>query len=82
MSPEGRKHFWFWIEHGATQDLPGMDPVTALAFQMAKSYLSPILPQATLNLLQPYFTRATEVLNTASKLKNWSEKSCCYRPWP
>ena len=73
---EGRKNFWFWIETAAVQDLPGMEPVTALAFQMAESYLSPILPKATLDLLQPYFQRAKQVLQAAtqSNLKKWPDK--------
>jgi len=73
---EGRKNYWFWIEDATIQDLPGMDPVTALAFDMAKSYLEPLLPKTTLNLLQPYFTRAKEVLNdeTKSSLRKWPEK--------
>ena len=73
---EGRKNFWFWIETAAVQDLPGMEPVTALAFQMAESYLIPILPKATLDLLQPYFQRAKQVLQAAtqSNLKKWPDK--------
>lgn len=72
---EGRKQYWYWIENAATQDLPGMDPVTALAFQMAESYLSPMLPQATLTLLMPYFSRAKEVLEKGtSRLKHWPKK--------
>jgi len=73
---EGRKNFWFWIETATVQDLPGMEPVTALAFQMAESYLSPILPKATLDLLQPYFQRAKQVLQAAtqSNLKKWPDK--------
>ena len=73
---EGRKNFWFWIELASVQDLPGMEPITALAFQMAESYLSPILPKATLDLLQPYFLRAKEVLQAAtqSHLKKWPDK--------
>jgi hypothetical protein len=72
---QGRKQNWFWIEDAITHDLPGMEPVTALAFQMAESYLSPILPQATLELLQPYFNRAIEVFNSAtSQLKEWPKK--------
>jgi len=72
---EGKKHYWYWIEHATTQDLPGMEPITALAFQMAESYLSSILPHATLSLLNPYFNRAKEVLNNAStQLKGWPEK--------
>jgi predicted DNA-binding transcriptional regulator YafY len=73
---EGRKNYWFWIEEAAIQDLPGMDPVTALAFEMAQSYLTPLLPQATLDLLQPYFERAKSVLNekSESSLRTWPDK--------
>lgn len=73
---EGRKNYWFWIEDAAVQDLPGMDPVTALAFEMAESYLEPLLPKATLELLQPYFVRAREVLNEQSDslLRKWPDK--------
>ena len=73
---EGRKNYWFWIEDAAVQDLPGMDPVTALAFEMAESYLLPLLPKATLELLQPYFLRASEVLNDQSDslLRKWPDK--------
>lgn len=73
---EGRKNYWFWIETASVQDLPGMEPVTALAFEMAESYLTPILPKATLDLLQPYFQRAKQVLQAAthSQLKKWPDK--------
>ncbi len=72
---EGRKNFWSWMRHSPIVQLPGMDPVTALAFQMTKSYLQPILPQATLEILTPYFTRATEILDSGqSALKAWPEK--------
>lgn len=73
---EGRKNHWFWIEDAAIADLPGMEPVTALTFEMAESYLKPLLPQATLALLQPYFSRARSVLNehSDSKLHSWPDK--------
>lgn len=73
---EGRTNYWYWIESASVQDLPSMEPITALAFDMAESYLSPILPKATLDLLQPYFQRAKEVLQAAtqSHLKNWPDK--------
>lgn len=72
----GRKNYWYWIEEAAVQDLPGMEPVTALAFEMAESYLKPLLPQATLDLIQPYFNRAKEVLgeHSESLLRSWPGK--------
>lgn len=73
---QGRKQFWYWIEEAAIQDLPGMEPVTALAFEMAESYLTPLLPQVTLDLIQPYFKRAKKVLgeHSESKLRTWPSK--------
>jgi len=73
---EGRTNYWYWIKEAAVQDLPGMDPVTALAFEMAESYLKPLLPQVTIDLLQPYFYRAREVLSdhSGSILRSWPGK--------
>jgi len=73
---EGRKNYWFWIEQAISQDLPGMEPVTALVFEMAESYLKPLLPEATLNLMLPYFNRAKEVLGaqSTSALKSWHKR--------
>lgn len=73
---EGRKNYWFWVKDAVIQDLPGMNPVTALAFEMAESYLRPLLPETTLALLEPYFNRAKNVLSDQSKsmLRTWPEK--------
>ena len=74
---EGRTNYWFWIEHATAFDLPGMEPVTALAFQMAESYLVPLLPKSTLDLLIPYFSQAKEVLEPTtnqSYLSAWANK--------
>lgn len=73
---EGRKNYWFWIQDASIQDMPGMEPVTALAFEMAQSFLTPLLPKATLDILTPYFKRAKEVLNDQSEstLRSWPDK--------
>jgi len=73
---EGRTNYWFWTKDAAVIDLPGMEPVAALAFEMAQEYLTPLLPTATLDVLMPYFNRAREVLNeqSSSLLSAWSNK--------
>ncbi len=73
---EGRTNYWFCISDAPIQDIPGMEPVTALAFEMAESYLQPLLPCATLDLLQPYFNRARDILASQStnKLSTWPDK--------
>lgn len=72
----GRTNYWFWTKDAAVIDLPGMEPVTALAFEMAQEYLIPLLPTVTLEVLMPYFKRAGEVLNkqSSSQLSAWSDK--------
>ena len=81
---EGRKNFWYWIEEAAVSDLPGMGPVTALAFEMAESYLTPLLPSATLSLLRPYFDRARSILSdqSDSKLHKWPDKAAVIERGP
>lgn len=73
---EGITNYWYWIETATVLDLPGMEPVTALAFEMAKAYLTPLLPSATFNLLEPYFQRADEILGDEAQtgLKHWKDK--------
>lgn len=73
---EGRTNYWYWIKDASTQILPGMDPATAIAFYLAESYLTPLLPQSTLELLAPYFKRSGEVLENTQKsnLKSWPSK--------
>lgn len=73
---EGRRYYWYWIKDASTQNLPGMDPATAIAFYLAESYLTPLLPYSTLELLTPYFKRSKEILESTQKsnLSGWPSK--------
>ena len=67
---------WFWTKGGRVLDIPGMGPVAALGFRLAETYLTPMLPKATLDYLTPHFQRAHEVLNqsTHSGYRWWASK--------
>ncbi len=72
----GKANRWCWAEGARVMDIPGMEPTAALAFRLAEEYLSPLLPQATLQHLGPHFKRAKEVLKPTrgSKLSLWPDK--------
>jgi predicted DNA-binding transcriptional regulator YafY len=71
-----RPYGWSWARDARVMDLPGMDLPTALAFRLAREYLTPLLPPATLQHLKPHFDQATEVLGqgSPSKLHTWPKK--------
>lgn len=73
---QSRPYGWSWSRDAAIADIPGMDLPTALAFQLARQYLSPLLPPTSLACLQPHFDRAARVLWEASapKLRSWPDK--------
>jgi len=56
--------------------VPGIEPATALVFEMAKGHLSPLLPTATLDLLTPYFSTSDAILGdqSNSNLSSWASK--------
>jgi len=67
---------WSWAKNVRVMDIPGITPPTALAFRLAESHLTDLLPPSVLNYLEPHFRRAREVLKTTSLggLKAWSNK--------
>ncbi len=43
---QGKAKQWYWSKEGRVLDIPGIDPPTALAFLLAKAYLTPLLPRS------------------------------------
>ena len=64
---------WSWLEDGAMQEIPAMNPATALTLQLARDHLQGLFPPSLLNVLSPYFDRAEAVL-AGSNLGPWREK--------
>ena len=68
---------WSWTEDAPLTDMPGMDPQTALTFQLADQYLAQALPRPTLSYLEKHLDRASEILNqlgSANGLSEWKER--------
>ncbi len=75
---DGKALRWSWMSEAASLDIPGMDPSTALAFQLAAVYVTPLLPPTTLRHLNPYFQRARDVLASTrgGNISIWPDKVC------
>ena len=69
----GRASLWFWSDQNEFLQIPAMNNATALAFVLAAEHLTPLMPPATLRLLDAYFRHAAKVLRT-TKLGKWREK--------
>lgn len=67
---------WSWVGDEAFE-LSDMDPQTALAFDMIGKHMQRSLPVSTFKYLQPYITRAQNILNTladTSEISQWKNK--------
>jgi len=78
---EGRANHWYFTDKTALLQIPAMGDATALALKLAEDYLSPIMPLASLRLLQPYFRHAQEVLDK-TRLGKWRSKVKIIRRGP
>ena len=76
VSDEEHHAGWCWSKDAAAFDIPNMDPVTALTFKLAETYLSRMMPHGVLTALDPYFkTAGTRLQQTkTSSLSSWPDK--------
>lgn len=76
-SDERSKPFgWTWTGKDVF-DVPGMDPQTALAFDMTAQYMQRMLPASTMKYLSPYIKQAHGVLDQlseSSEIRQWTSK--------
>jgi predicted DNA-binding transcriptional regulator YafY len=54
---------WFWDKDTQLLDIPAIDLVTALTFQLTEKFLSDKLPASVFESLRPYFNLARQRLN-------------------
>lgn len=77
ISDERSKPFgWTWASKDVF-DVPGMDPQTALAFDMTAQYMQRMLPASTMQYLSPYIKQAHGVLDQLSEnseIRQWTSK--------
>ena len=70
----GRTNHWYWIDSHAMTQLPAMTEHTAFALRLANEYLRPLMPPATLRLLDGYFQHANRMLK-GSALGRWAKRA-------
>ena len=70
----GRTNHWYWIDSHAMTQLPAMTEHTAFALRLADEYLRPLMPPATLRLLDSYFQHANRLLK-GSALGRWANRT-------
>ncbi len=67
---------WYWNSEAKINDIPGIDPPTALSFKLVQAFLEDKVPPAVLDLLHPYFQRADTVLGALDRTgyARWTNK--------
>lgn len=66
---------WSWSRYASAQTLPGMDAATALTFTLAEEYLKEMLPVGVLELMEPHFRHAHQMLEShGNGLFAWRDK--------
>jgi predicted DNA-binding transcriptional regulator YafY len=75
-SSGSRPSRWHWMEHAPQMTLPGLDPATALTYELIARYLAPLMPRRLMTALEPQFTAARHVLNEikVSAVGRWSSR--------
>lgn len=76
IADESSRPFRWSFDAGASaRVLPTLDMSTAITFELARAYLSPILPNRVMQHLEPHFREAHAVLKrNGNPLAHWPEK--------
>jgi len=72
-----RPYGWYWLADAPLQDVPALDPETALTLQILDAHAACLLPPSARERLQPQVYRARDVLDAAgeqSGLSLWPER--------
>lgn len=71
---EGKTHYWSW-DDVPQMSLPGLTPEQALAFYMVEQNLKSLLPESTLQSLNPFFRAAADTLDAMpASVRSWKKK--------
>lgn len=62
-SSGARPSCWHWMHQAPQMTLPGLDPATALTYELVARYLTPLLPRRLMTTLEPQFNAARHALN-------------------
>lgn len=75
-SSESNAKCWCWMREASLFEIPKMDPMTALTFNLVESFLIKLIPKSVLEFMSHHFRRAEHLLKKLenSKWGRWSEK--------
>lgn len=71
-----RPHRWSWAASAPVSDIPGMEPSTALTFNLVESFIPHLLPPQIRDHLGGHFERAEQVLAGTSSFRHWHDRIC------
>ncbi|WP_168929221.1 helix-turn-helix transcriptional regulator [Crenobacter intestini] len=75
ISDGAKRQGWSWMADGGEVGLMGMDAHEAMTLKLVQGQLAQLLPTATLEHLQPYFTQADRILaQRGGKFAHWPDK--------
>ena len=77
----GPANHWYWIEPHALTQIPAMSESTAFVLRLAAEYLRPMMPPATLRVLDPYFRHAERILGDTA-LGRWADRAAIIAQGP
>lgn len=83
LDDRDRPYGWSWQKDAAAFDLPGISTNEALTLVMVEQHLKNLLPNTTIDVLQPYFKRAHNFLDesqSAQRVKSWLDKVRTVQP--
>jgi predicted DNA-binding transcriptional regulator YafY len=67
---------WSWSSGAPGLTVPNLGPAAALTFRMVEQHLAPLLPRSAFRSIEPYLSRAGQVLDRLSenRLRSWPQK--------
>lgn len=75
VSDNAKPQGWSWQAEAEQFHLPFLEPQAALTFHLVQRYLQALLPESTLNYLDPWFRTANAVLEeNDSGMTKWPDK--------
>jgi len=71
-----RSNCWCWSQEASLMEMPKMDSMTALTFNLVESFLLRMIPNSILQYMSLHFQRAASLLNNlrGSSFSGWAKK--------
>lgn len=75
-SEDSRSTCWCWSKDASPWEIPEMNSMTALTFNLVEAFLKRVIPQSIMNYMNPHFRRAHHLLShlKGSTWGGWTDK--------